>query len=59
MEMQDKILINVSEAAKLLGLGKTFTYELIGQGQLPVVRFGKRVLIPVKHLSLYIETLVA
>ncbi|MBS3948951.1 MAG: helix-turn-helix domain-containing protein [Firmicutes bacterium] len=59
MEMQDKILINVPEAAKLLGLGKTFTYELIGQGQLPVVRLGKRVLIPVKHLNLYIETLIA
>ena len=58
MEMQDKILINVSEAAKLLGLGKTFTYELIEQNQIPVVRLGKRVMVPINYLNLYIETLV-
>lgn len=58
MKLQEKILVTVPEAAELLGLGRTFTYELIGQGQIPVVRFGKRVLVPVKFLSQYIETLV-
>ncbi len=56
--MQNMTLITVPETAKRLGLGKTFTYELIEQSQIPVVRLGKRVMVPIKYLNLYIETLV-
>ncbi len=30
----------------MLGLSRNFTYEMVKQKQLPVVRFGKRILIP-------------
>ncbi len=41
-----RLCITVPEAAAMLGLSKNFTYELVKQKQLPVVKFGKRLLIP-------------
>ena len=39
---QEKTWLRVPEAAKLLGLPRTRTYELIQKGQLPAVRIGER-----------------
>jgi excisionase family DNA binding protein len=41
-----RLCISVREAAAMLGISKNFAYELVKQKQLPVVRFGKRLLIP-------------
>ena len=40
------LLVSVPEAARLLGVGKTFAWALVRSGALPTVRLGKRVLIP-------------
>jgi excisionase family DNA binding protein len=42
METTEKEWLKVPEAAELLGLPKTRTYELIQQGELPAVRIGER-----------------
>ena len=39
----DKLLLRVDEAAELIGLGRTKTYELVASGQLPAVHIGKAV----------------
>jgi len=39
---QEKVWITVPEAAELLGLRRTRTYELIQRGELPAVRIGER-----------------
>jgi excisionase family DNA binding protein len=39
---QGKVWLRVPEAAELLGLPRTRTYELIQQGELPAVRIGER-----------------
>ncbi|MDD4876450.1 MAG: helix-turn-helix domain-containing protein [Dehalococcoidales bacterium] len=41
-----RLCISVDEAAIMLGLSRNFAYDLVKQKQLPVVRFGKRILIP-------------
>ena len=41
-----ELLLTVSEAARLLRLSRAFTYELVNRGDLPAVRFGRRVLVP-------------
>jgi excisionase family DNA binding protein len=46
-----ELLLTVSEAARLLRLSRAFTYELTARGDLPVVRFGRRVLIPREALE--------
>lgn len=41
-EKQDKILISVTEASRLLGLSRPTVYRLINSGDFPVVRvFGR------------------
>ncbi len=45
-DLEKRLCITVPEAAEMLGLSRNFTYELVKQKQLPVVKFGKRLLIP-------------
>ncbi len=42
MERKDREWIKVREAAQLLDLPRTRTYELIQRGELPAVRIGER-----------------
>ena len=44
--IEKRLCITVPEAAEMLGISRNFAYELVKQGQLPVIRFGKRLLIP-------------
>ena len=54
MEMQ-KLTYTVTEAAELLGIGRTAAYEAARTGQLPTVRIGKRILVPIEALSRFLE----
>jgi excisionase family DNA binding protein len=49
------MLLKVETAAKLLSLGRTKTYALIASGDLPVIRVGRAVRIPVAALHQWIE----
>ncbi len=44
--VEKRLCITVTEAAAMLGISRNFAYELVKQKQLPVVKFGKRILIP-------------
>jgi excisionase family DNA binding protein len=44
--MDEQPVLTVSEAARLLRLSRAFTYKLIARGELPSVRFGRRIMIP-------------
>ena len=50
-EMTDKKTLTVAEAMAVLGISRTLAYRLIKDGKLPVIRLGKRVLIPVSALE--------
>jgi len=43
---EEKLCYTVPEAAQLLGFSRNFGYELARTGQLPIVRFGHRMLVP-------------
>ena len=53
--IEKRLCITVPEAAAMLGLSRNFTYELVKQKQLPVVKFGKRLLIPRLALEKMLE----
>lgn len=38
--------LSVVEVAEVLGIGRTLAYELARKGELPVLRFGKRQVVP-------------
>ncbi len=40
------LLVSVPEAARLLGIGRTCAWDMVRNGELPIRRFRKRVLVP-------------
>jgi len=45
-DLDKRLCITVPEAAEMLGISRNFAYELVKRGQIPVIEFGKRKLIP-------------
>jgi len=45
----------VSEAALLLGISRAFAYELVVRGELPVIRLGRRRLVPKRALLALVD----
>lgn len=52
---EKRLCITVPEAAAMLGISRNFAYELVKQKQLPVIKFGKRLLIPRAALEKMLE----
>ena len=47
----EKLTYSVEEAGKLLGISRPLAYKLACTGKLPVIRFGKRILVSRKALE--------
>ncbi len=50
-----RLCVTVPEAAKMLGISRNFAYQLVREGKLPSIRFGKRILIPIAALEKMLE----
>ena len=44
--LETPLLVSVPEAARLLGVGTTFGWAMVRNGEIPSVRLGRRVLVP-------------
>ncbi len=55
MAIEKRLCLTVPEAAELLGISRNFAYELVKRGELPVMRFGKRLIIPRAALERKLE----
>ncbi len=53
--IEKRLCITVPEAAEMLGISRNFAYELVKRKELPVVKFGKRLLIPRVALEKMLE----
>jgi excisionase family DNA binding protein len=49
--MTERATITISEAAQVLGIGRTAAYEAARRGELPVLRLGRRLLVPRARLE--------
>lgn len=47
MKGEGRLTISVSEAAKRLGIGRNQAYEAARVGELPAIKIGRRLLVPV------------
>lgn len=43
---QNRLTLTVEEAAEMLGISRAFAYKLVKRDELPIVRLGRRVVIP-------------
>jgi excisionase family DNA binding protein len=48
---ESKLTITVIEAARRLGISRGLAYQAAREGRLPVIRFGRRLLVPCKALD--------
>lgn len=53
--MTESLTLTVPEAGELLGLGRDAAYEAAKRGDLPVLRFGRRLLVPRAALERMLE----
>lgn len=51
----DPELLTVVQVQEVLGIGRSKVYELVAQGQLPVLRIGRLVRVPRVALDRWIE----
>lgn len=47
---EDRPVLSVEEAARILNMGKSTLYRHLADGSIPFVRIGKRVLVPTARL---------
>ncbi|WP_029471105.1 helix-turn-helix domain-containing protein [Blautia producta] len=51
----EKLVYSIPEAAQLLGISKSYAYELVKLRRLPIIDFGKRKVIPKTSLETWIQ----
>ena len=54
-ESENRLMLRVNEAAEVLGIGRTTVYELVAKGELPTVRIGRSVRIPISAIEAWVE----
>jgi excisionase family DNA binding protein len=55
----NRITLTVEEAGALLGISRTLAYELVRRGEIPSLRLGRRVVVPVRALEAMLDRVVA
>ena len=51
----EKLTLTVTEASRVLGISRGLAYEMVKTGEIPSVRFGRRVLVPRWSLEKLLE----
>jgi len=51
MQNDHPLTLTVEQAAKVLGIGRSTAYELVHTGDIPSLRLGRRIVVPVAPLA--------
>jgi excisionase family DNA binding protein len=51
----EPLVLSVSEAAALLGISKDLAYDLVRTGEIPSLKFGRRLVVPKRRLLARID----
>lgn len=55
MDMQGRLMLRPAEAAEAIGVSRSKAYELIASGQIPSIKVGGCVRVPVEALRAWID----
>ena len=55
----ERLLLRPTEAAESIGIGRSKVYELLASGELPSIRIGGSIRVPVDKLRAWIEAKTA
>ena len=50
-----RLTLTVEEAAAVLGISRALAYELVRRGEIPSVRLGRRIVVPVRALHAVLD----
>ena len=53
--MMEKKAVSVTEAARMLGIGRNLAYEAVERKEIPTIRIGGRILVPLAALEKLLE----
>lgn len=56
MVTAEKIVLTVPEAGELLGISRAHAYLMVKQGQLPIIKLGRRLVVPRPALMKMLES---
>ena len=51
----EKLTLTVTQASRILGISRGLAYSMVKTGEIPSIRFGKRVLVPRRSLEKLLE----
>lgn len=51
----ERLTLTVEEAAKLLGIGRQLAYDQVKTGDIPVIKIGRRLVVPRRALEKLLE----
>ena len=51
----EKLVYSIQEAADLLGISKSYAYELVRKGTIPVLKLGRKRVIPKEKFNQWIN----
>ena len=52
----EKQVLTVEEAGRVLGLGRSASYDAVRRGDIPSIRIGHRLVVPTRALERLLET---
>lgn len=50
-----RVTVTVEEAGEMLGISRGLAYELVRRGELPHIRLGRRIVVPMRALMAMVE----
>lgn len=51
MRTERSLTLTVEQAARIFGIGRSTAYELVHTGDIPSLRLGRRIVVPVAHVA--------
>ena len=54
-----RLTVTVEEAGALLGISRSLAYELVRRQELPSLRLGRRIVVPIRALEAFLDSVAA